>query len=161
MAKPEYSASQVREFLIDLFPHRKLVLSQLTFFSRTGIAQPTGETLKRGRRCFCLEDILPVACILALKEKGIPLCNVRPVPALLMTHSQRIFAFDGQARLSGCGDKVFLSFDNDEGMCPVMSSFLSGNEDMSLFWSYDVSALARELLEIAWEYQESLQRTAA
>ena len=70
---PEFSASEIRQVLQGLFPHRRLVLSQFTFFNNIGVSLPTGETFRRGRRCYRLEDILSIATVLALKEEGIPL----------------------------------------------------------------------------------------
>ncbi len=80
MTETEYSASDIRKLLQQLFPQRRLVLSQFTFFSHRGVARATGETYRRGRRCYRLHDILSIASIIALKEEGIPLKNIRVDP---------------------------------------------------------------------------------
>ena len=104
----EYSATELRKLLQHLFPQRRLVLSQFTFFNNSGIAKPSGETFRRGRRCYRLVDVLPIACILALKEEGIPFKNIEPLPSLLRDCAQKIFRVGPGVRITGFGERIFL-----------------------------------------------------
>ena len=116
----EFTASEVQVLLQQLFPKRKLVLSQLTFFLQAGVARPTGESFCRKRRCYRLADILPIACVLQLKEEGIPLKNIADVPSILQNNLSRIFNVccgtdsANSCRLMGCGGNVSLIFNDSE-----------------------------------------------
>lgn len=149
----EFSASEIRKLLQTLFPHRRLVLSQFTFFNQVGVSRPTGETSRRGRRCYRLQDILPIACILALKEEGIPYKNVETVPAVLQTHADKIFRSGPGVRLSGFGSNVELCFQGEEQLAEPYLDFLSGDFGIQLFWSFDVGMLASRLEATTIEYQ--------
>lgn len=150
---PEFTASEIRKLLQALFPHRRLVLSQFTFFNQIGVSRPSGKTYRRGRRCYRLQDILPIACILALKEEGIPFKNIETVPAVLQTHAEKIFKVGAGVRLSGFGSNVELCFPGEEQLAEPYLDFLSGDFGMQLFWSFDVGLLAGQLEAIAEEYQ--------
>ena len=145
----EYSASDIRKILQGLFPQRRLVLSQFTFFNQVGVAKATGKTFRRGRRCYRLEDLLSIACILALKEEGIPYKNVESVPALIQDNSDKIFAAGEGCRLSGFGETVSLSFPHEEKDEAALDSFLSGEQTSLLFWCFDVGLLAEQLRLVA------------
>jgi DNA-binding transcriptional MerR regulator len=108
MSDFEYSATEIRKLLQGLFPHRRLVLSQFTFFNQIGIAKPTGSGFKRGRQCYRLEDLLSIATILALKEEGIPFKNIEVVPKIIQQNAARIFEIGEGCRLSGHGDAIVL-----------------------------------------------------
>ncbi|HQH26183.1 MAG TPA: hypothetical protein PLP17_02210 [Oligoflexia bacterium] len=149
MEQLEYSAIQIRGILQELFPHRRLVLSQFTFFNHSGVARPTGSTFRRGRRCYRLEDLLPIACILALKEEGIPYKNVEEVPLLIQQNAERIFACGSGCRLSGCGDTVTLTFPGEETANPALLHYLEEETPLMLFWGFDVGLLAEQLRAIA------------
>ena len=161
----EYTASEIRKLLQAMFPHRRLVLSQFTFFNQVGVARPTGETFRRKRRCYRLADVLPIACVLQLKEEGIPLKNIEAVPALLQTHLQRIFKIGTGCRLTGYGSKISLSFPGEKAPLDPLESFLGcdpsasvGGSDTAeaeerafcgLLWGFDVGLLAERLREVA------------
>ncbi len=157
----EYSASDIRKILQQLFPQRRLVLSQFTFFNQVGVAKPTGETFRRGRRCYRLEDILSIATVLALKEEGIPLKNINSVPPMIQTRAGEIFSVGSQCWLAGFGGTISLRLPGDEGEDPVIQSFLSTQTESMLFWSYDVGLLATQLRTVAFELQEREVRRAA
>ena len=108
MVRNEFSATEVRKLLQELFPLRRLVLSQFTFFNQTGVACPTGETFRRKRRCYRIIDVLPIAVVLALKEQGIPLKNISQVPQLMQRHASDIFRLGRGCRLYGLGERVSL-----------------------------------------------------
>jgi DNA-binding transcriptional MerR regulator len=141
----EYTASDLRKILQQIFPHRRLVLSQFTFFNQIGVARPTGESFRRGRRCYRLTDMLSIATVLALKEEGIPLKNIQQVPALLQEQSERIFATGAGCRLSGCGDEVALQFPGESVPNSAVDLFLGSESATRIFWGYDVGLLARQL----------------
>ena len=150
MLNVEYSISEMRTLLQQLFPARRLVLSQFTLFGQLGVARPTGSTFRRKRRCFRLVDLLPIACVLALKEQGIPLKNIQNLPGLLQMHAQRIFEIGRGCRVTGGPDGIHLSLPGEEcGENGPLSSFLSGEVFTSLFWGFDVGALADQLYECA------------
>lgn len=155
----EYSATEIRKILQGLFPHRRLVLSQFTFFNQIGIAKPTGQNFKRGRRCYRLEDILSIACILALKEEGIPFKNIESVPTLIQENVEKIFLYGEGVRLSGHGEAIDLRFPGDNSENPALDSFFSGQRDELIFWGFDVGLLATQLCDIA--EQMTLVRPAA
>jgi len=149
----EYSASEIRTILQRLFPHRRLVLSQFTFFNQSGVAKPTGETFRRGRRCYRPFDILSIAAVLALKEEGIPYKNIEPLPAVIQQHSEEIFRLGSPCRVVGYKD--FLSLElparerilvktNEQNLSPL-DAFAAHGSSYSLFWSFDVGALATQL----------------
>ncbi len=145
----EYSATEIRRILQELFPQRRLVLSQLTFFNQVGVAKPTGTTFRRGRRCYRLEDLLSVACMLALKEEGIPYKNVANLPALVQQQAQKIFALGTGCRLSGFSDNIVLQFPGESLEAPSLQQFLAGDSSPLLFWGFDVGVLASQLQEVA------------
>ena len=155
----EYSATEIRKILQGLFPHRRLVLSQFTFFNQIGIAKPTGSSFKRGRRCYRLQDILSIACILALKEEGIPFKNIETLPPLIQEHAERIFLCGEGCRLSGHAEAIALRFPGDSSENPALTSFLSGEHEELLFWGFDIGLLAEQLRDIA--EQMTLGRTPA
>ncbi len=109
---PEFNASEVRRVLQELFPTRKLVLSQFTFFNQIGVSKPSGESFRRGRRCYKTQDLLPIAVVLALKEQGIPNKNISLVPALVQENCEKIFMTGAGARISGYKDTVCINFPN-------------------------------------------------
>ncbi|MCC6933643.1 MAG: hypothetical protein IT292_10385 [Deltaproteobacteria bacterium] len=150
MVEREYSAIEVRELIQKIFPQRKLVLSQFTFFNHVGVAKPSGETFRRGRRCYRLVDLLSVVTVLALKEQGIPLKNIDLVPSLIQENAQTIFNIGAGCRLSGHGSTVSLNLPNQNSANEALDSLLGGEmrKDI-LFWSYDVGLLARQLQEVA------------
>jgi len=145
----EYSASRVRNMLQKLFPERRLVLSQFTFFNQCGVAKPSGETFKRGRRCYRLFDILPIATVLALKEEGIPLCNIESVPSLIQQHAELIFQTGAGCRLAGHGPALSLSIPGSFSDARPLESLLAEASDHFLFWSFDVGALSETLSKLA------------
>jgi hypothetical protein len=150
----EFSASQIRRMLQQLFPHRRLVLSQFTFFNQIGVAKATGETLRRGRRCFKLEDILSIATVIALKEEGIPLKNIDALPGLIQANALQIFERGPGCRTSGFSNHVSLTFNGTHLAGEPLTNFLSEEGSCFLFWSYDVGALAQRLREISSGNQE-------
>ncbi|MFN8389208.1 MAG: hypothetical protein U0136_02825 [Bdellovibrionota bacterium] len=145
MLYSEYTATELRRLLQELFPHRRLVLSQFTFFNQVGVARPTGETFRRKRRCYRLVDILSIACVLSLKEQGIPLKNIGPVPALVQERSLEIFQNGRGCRLSGMGDAVHLQVPGSAETNSALDRLLSNPEQASLFWAFDVGELAEQL----------------
>ncbi|MBP9837450.1 MAG: hypothetical protein KBC84_01920 [Proteobacteria bacterium] len=146
MLYSEFTASDVQKILQEIFPLRRLVLSQFTFFNHIGVGKPTGETFKRNRRCYKLTDILPIACVLSLKEKGIPLKNVSDVPRLIQENSLSIFTSQSPIRLSGVGEKVHLDLNNPENL--AIMELLENPTSTNVFWSFDVSAVALQILDI-------------
>ena len=145
----EYSATEIRSLLQEVFPHRKLVLSQFTFFNQAGVARATGETFRRGRRCYRLVDILPIACVLALKEQGIALKSIEPVPQMLQEHAMTIFQFGPGCRVSGWNQVICLKIGGLELGENPLDAFLGTESASCLLWSYDVGILAQQLEEIA------------
>lgn len=146
----EYSASEVRVLLQQLFPTRRLVLSQFTLFGHIGVARPTGLTFRRKRRCFRLADLLPIACVLALKEQGIPLKNIQNLPSLIQQHAQRIFELGSGCRVSGGPDGIHLSLRGEAcGSNEPLEDLLSGKLMGSIFWGFDIGALAEQLYACA------------
>lgn len=145
----EYTATEARLILQDLFPSRKLVLSQFTFYNQNGVGSPSGTRLVRGRRCYKLVDLLPIAIVLALKEQGIPNKNVSLVPSIIKEHSSLIFSIEGSCQISGIGEVVHLKLPNSSSkeIDPAIEYFLSGQSD-EMFWSYDVGSLAKEISRI-------------
>jgi len=161
LANREYSASDIRRLLQELFPHRRLVLSQFTFFHQVGVSKPTGETSRRGRRCYRLQDVLSIACVLALKEEGIPLKNIEQVPRLVQENTDTIFRAGENCRLSGSGEVVTLQMPWDEGINAPLELLLTGQADSALFWSFDVGLLSIQLGEIAQgQYDRAIRRAA-
>jgi hypothetical protein len=160
MVNTEYSATEVRWMLQQLFPQRKLVLSQLTFFNQSGVGRPTGSTFRRGRRCYKLTDVLPIACVLALKERGIPLKNISPLPGLIQSYAQRIFSDPRGCQLSGYGLEVSLVMPGESLENTALDAFLKASEETPyLFWNYDIAPLIGRLFEAA--ESGDLQRKAA
>jgi DNA-binding transcriptional MerR regulator len=163
MEAREYSASEVRKLLQFLFPHRRLVLSQFTFFNQTGVAQPSGESFRRGRRCYRLQDLLSIACVLALKEEGIPLKNIESVPSLIRENLNKIFLFTDECFLSGYGNTVDMKFGDmklgsggEANSSEALLEFLDSGENLALFWGFDVTLMARQLLDAAQRYEDGL-----
>lgn len=145
----EYSASEIRKVLQGLFPERRLVLSQFTFFNQVGVARPTGSSFRRGRRCYRLQDLLSIACILALKEEGIPYKNVEEVPALIQANADRIFELGTGCRLSGFGSRVALNLPGSPPDTNALDTFLAPEGGTMLFWGFDVGFLALQLRQVA------------
>lgn len=124
MVRDEFSATEVRRVLQELFPLRRLVLSQFTFFNQTGVACPTGDTYRRKRRCYRIVDILPIAVVLALKEQGIPLKNISRVPQLIQRQSAEIFRTGRGCRLYGHGETIALQMPAATGVNSALASLL-------------------------------------
>lgn len=164
MLYSEYSATELRRLLQELFPHRRLVLSQFTFYNQVGVAKPTGETFRRKRRCYRLLDILPIACVLALKEQGIPLKNIASVPGLIQEHSLEIFKAGRGCRLSGMGETVHLHIPGQNDGSLALATLLESEADIpSLFWGFDVGELSEQLCEVVTklgQQQQQLQQAA-
>lgn len=156
----EYSAAQIQRIFQRLFPQRSLVLSQFTFFNHAGLLKPSGATFRRGRQCYRLPDLLPVACVLALKEEGIPYKNIESVPVLLQEHSEAIFRTGPGCRIAGFGSNAVLTFPGQHQAHPAIESFLSLEDPQMLFWSFDVGALAQQISEIVVSQQSELQKAA-
>ena len=140
----EFSASNIRSILQKLFPERRLVLSQFTFFNQCGVATPTGQTYRRGRRCYQIYDILPIAAVLALKEEGIPLCKIKNAPQMIQTRARRIFELGEGCLLSGFGEVVTLSLKGEEVSQDAISALIEADSPL-LFWSFDVGMLAKRI----------------
>ena len=162
MLYTEYSATELRRLLQELFPHRRLVLSQFTFYNQVGVARPTGETFRRKRRCYRLIDILPIACILALKEQGIPLKNIASVPGLIQEHSVEIFKVGRGCRLSGMGETIHLHVPGQNDAAGALASLLESEADLpTLFWGFDVGELSEQLCEAVTRLStQQLQKAA-
>lgn len=176
MLENEYTASEIRTILQAMFPHRRLVLSQFTFFNQVGVARPTGATFRRKRRCYRLVDVLPIACVLQLKEEGIPLKNIEPVPALIQNHLERIFATGQGCRLTGHGSAIALTFpgdtsvptpleqflngaQSDAGSSPEQSDTVTGSFGGGLLWGFDVGLIAERLVDVVSRSKEPLVDT--
>lgn len=155
MEAKEYSASEVRKLLQFLFPHRRLVLSQFTFFNQNGVAKPSGDTYRRGRRCYQLQDLLSIACVLALKEEGIPFKNIECVPELIRENLNRIFLFNDECFLSGFSDVISMKFGEESTQSEALEAFLSSPEQKSLYWGFDITLMARQLIEAAEHYEDN------
>ncbi len=147
-SKLEYSASELRKLLQELFPHRRLVLSQFTFYNQIGVAKPTGDTFRRKRRCYRLVDILPIACVLSLKEQGIPLKNIGEVPGLIHQFAETIFQIGSGCRLTGTADSVHLHIPGSTDPDLTLAGFLEGSST-GLFWGFDVGELANQICNVA------------
>lgn len=145
----EFTASEIRRILQSLFPQRRLVLSQFTFFSQVGVARATGTTFRRGRRCYRLQDILSIACVLALKEEGIPYKNLEALPVLIQNNAARIFKVGPGCRLSGYRDVITLTIPGEPCPKTALTSFLEDEMELRLFWGFDVGILAQQIEEIA------------
>lgn len=158
--KAEYAASELRQMLQQLFPHRRLVLSQFTFFNHAGVAKPTGESFRRGRRCYRLEDVLSIACVLALKEEGIPLKNITTVPNLIQEASAEIFKVGSGYKLSGYGETVALVAPGASTENAALLAYLDDSEGQKLFWTYDIGVLAQQLRQVALSESVSIARVA-
>lgn len=154
----EFSASEVRKVLQQLFPHRRLVLSQFTFFNQIGIARPTGNTSRRGRQCYILEDMLPIALVLALKEEGIPFKNIEVVPDLIREKASRIFNLGPGSRVSGQGETISLHLSDEVAEnAPALEELLSEGS-VKFFWSFDVGILATQLQAVVEIYLRDIQQ---
>lgn len=145
----EYSASEIRRMLQQLFPTRRLVLSQFTFFNQVGVARATGTTSRRGRRCYRLQDVLSIACVLALKEEGIPLRNIESVPALVQEHASRIFQIGEGVKLMGFGPHASMMYPGESWELSALQPFLQEPNNTLLFWCYDLGALSAKLRTVA------------
>ena len=158
----EFSASEVRKVLQQLFPHRRLVLSQFTFFNQIGIARPSGETFRRGRRCYRVEDILPIACVLALKEEGIPFKNIEALPEMVHNAASKILSTGPGCRLSGMGEKINLTLPGVENQAAITSlEDLLNSTSGKIFWSFDIGILATQLQAVVEIYLQEETRRAA
>lgn len=147
MSEKEYSTAEVRNLMLEIFPHRKLVLSQFTFFQQVGVITPTGCTQKRGRKCFRLTDLLSLVAVLELKERGIALKGIEQVPSMIRNQIEEVFKLDTTWRLSGY--KGHCSLKNEDQTDDALNAFLSDNNSCGkLFWSIDLSMLASKLLEV-------------
>jgi DNA-binding transcriptional MerR regulator len=157
MTEPEYSASEIRTILLDLFPHRKLVLSQFTFFVQAGVAEPTGETFRRGRRCYRLNDLLPIACVLALKERGIPLKHIVRLPEQIRENADMIMGSAFPCWITGYGEETELALPGQQESA-LLDKFLDncGTGEEKLFWRFDLASLGRELLNAAHPEEEKI-----
>ena len=149
----EFTASEVREILVRLFPHRRCVLSQLTLFSQMGIAKPSGVSVVRKRTCYVLADVLNIACIFDLKERGISLSEMGDLPAQIRNFASTIL-FDKvpQCIAAGFGNAVSLDFGDRALESLPMKLMLEENSGAGFFWSYDVTSIAKELLAVATSY---------
>lgn len=148
----EFTATQLRDILLRMFPYRRLVLSQFTFFNQEGVISASGGRFRRGRRCYVLEDILPAATVLALKERGIPLKSIQGLPALIRPKSREIFLHAEHqvaAKVCGFGTSVSLQLAGDRPGAPELEKLLCENADVKLFWSFNVSSLAGQLMKAA------------
>ncbi len=145
--KLEFTATEARVILQDLFPARKLVLSQLTSYNQSGVGSPSGERIVRGRKCYKIADLLPIALVLALKEQGIPNKNVSLLPSMIREHSDLIFSLQDSCQVSGIGDLVYLALPGSNETDIVLERLLSG-DSMEIFWSYDVGGLAKEMYRV-------------
>jgi DNA-binding transcriptional MerR regulator len=143
----EFTASEARIILQELFPARKLVLSQLTFFNQSGVSIPSGANIKRGRRCYRVYDLLPIALVLALKEQGIPNKNVARVPALIQAHLNEIFSSKEACQISGIDDIVYLSLPGSHAPDEAIVKLLYGSS-VHFFWSYDAAYLSKEIIRV-------------
>jgi len=148
----EFNASGVRRIIQEMFPMRKLVLSQFTLYYHMGVATPSGENYKRGRRCYRLYDLLPIALVLILKEQGIPNKNIGHMPKVISEKAEEIFEVGRGVRISGFKEVCHLAFPEEKGRDRALLSMLeddisSGVQD--LYWSYDVGYLASELVRLA------------
>lgn len=162
MENIEYSASEVRKILQQLFPQRRLVLSQFTFFNQIGIAKPSGETTRRGRRCYRLEDMLPIATVLALKEEGIPFKNIEAAPELIQNAAPKIFEHGSGCRLSGRGEKLLLQLPgHTKNENTPLEDLMQNPESSLLFWSFDIGLLAEQLTTVVTGYNAEQIRRAA
>ncbi|MCB0360739.1 MAG: hypothetical protein KDD44_13920, partial [Bdellovibrionales bacterium] len=136
----------------------RLVLSQFTFFNQNGVSQPTGETFRRGRRCYRLPDVLPIACVLALKEEGIPLKNLSGLPELIRENVEAIFSRGSSCRIAGFGETISLRFAGQEA--PAVTEFLENSDRSLLCWSFDIGELAQQLLELAYSQLPGIRKAA-
>jgi len=144
----EYTTSDIQKLFQQFFPQRRLVLSQFTFFNRNGVMRATGNTFKRRRRCYRLQDILSIACVIALKEQGIPLKNIEQVPALIQEKSALIFRYGSRCRLSGLGNTVALTIPGIQEDNPALQTLLTEGGNQNSFWSYDVGRLSTQLRDL-------------
>ncbi len=146
---PEFNASETRKILQELFPTRKLVLSQFTFFNQIGVSKPSGESFRRGRRCYRAQDLLPIAVVLALKEQGIPNKNILLVPGVIQENCEKIFKSNDNVKISGYKDSVSLNYaeegKEDLALNSMLESLDFDHSEQNLYWSYDVSSLAHEI----------------
>jgi hypothetical protein len=147
----EYSACEVRKILQHLFPQRQLVLSQLTFFAHSGVSEATGSTFRRGRRCYRLEDMLSIGCVLSLKENGIPLKAISELPALIRSLASRIMQLEDRCYVSGWGENVLLHFESEIKSPPPLELFLNSEQQLGIFWSLDLTDFARSLIVASTE----------
>ncbi len=157
----EYSACEIRKVLQELFPHRRLVLSQFTFFNQIGVAKANGSSFRRGRRCYLLKDILPIACVLALKEEGIPLKNLGDAPQRIQKNIDKIFNQDISSILMGYGDTISLDISDGEPDQRALNEFLEFG-DKKLFWSFDLTSMAAQLQSvITGDYRREQEQATA
>jgi len=141
----EYTTCEIRKFLQQLFPHRQLVLSQFTFYNHIGVAKPSGESFKRGRRCYVASDILPIVVILALKEEGIPLKNLGNSVQAIQSNINSIFHERKPTRLMGFGSTISLHIEGEKEDQIAVESFLEDSAETLLFWNIDITSLVTDL----------------
>ena len=157
----EYSAIEIRGILQALFPERRLVLSQFTYYLHAGVSNPSGETIRRKRRCYRLEDLLPIAVVLYLKEQGIPLKNINNAPQIVQDNSAYIFSRGQGCRLSGFADQISLFIPGvsanreSSALNAFLEDSLQSSEARRLFWSVDVGLIAEQLIDAASKRQTS------
>ena len=151
----EYTASDVQCILQEIFPRRKLVLSQLTLFSQNGVCIPTGSSFRRGRRCYVLQDVLPAVCVLALKEEGIPFKNISFLPQLIRNSAELIMQAGCGVRITGCGNAVSLVVNGNWMENVSIDALINEANNTHLFWSCDASALGSRLVQVSQNGQQS------
>lgn len=167
----EYSAIEVRALLQQIFPKRKLVLSQLTLYMQLGVCQPSGQTTRRKRRCFRLEDLLPLAVVMSLKEQGVPLKNLDGLPELLRENVAHIFSRGQGCRLSGFAGQFCLQIPgvSSKSEHPPLQALLGEGPEIAFntFWGIDVGLIAEQLIDVSLKLkaeplspQASLKRAA-
>lgn len=149
----EFNATYVRRIIQDMFPTRKLVLSQFTLYHQMGVSKPSGESFKRGRRCYRLFDLLPMALVLVLKEQGIPNKNIAHIPAIISERVEDIFKEGKGVIVNGYREVCSLVFPGEETSNLALLEMLSEDQNsmgvQDLYWSYDVGYLASELVRVA------------
>ena len=162
----EFTATDVRKIIQKVYPSRRLVLSQFTFFNDAGISSPTGTQMVRGRGCYRLHDLLPIATVIALKDRGITYKKIQQLPSLIQQHSHQIFKIGAGCRVNGFGSNIEISIpglstisctDNKSSSESTIDQFiasLDSNKSSGLYWSLDIGKLASDLQMFASELFE-------
>ncbi len=157
----ELNASGVRRILQEIFPLRRLVLSQFTLYNQLGITIPSGKTYSRGRRCYKVRDLLAVALILALKEQGIPNKNLENLPSLIHSEVDNIFSLGRGSIVSGFDNALSLrllgSQTNDGALSEMLdfdkNKYHAVNPTLApsypIYWAYDVGYLSEDLIKVS------------